>query len=321
MTSRQSLAGLPMKSSATPAWSARLRRVCGFPIRLASHVLLKVFMVGAHLMRDMDRVNLHAALDSVRRLDYPRQRVLMHVRSRWELARLRSASKEPWTIAWIESYIRPEDVLYDIGANVGAYALVAMRHTNGQGHVYAFEPGFETFASLCRNVVLNGCQHCITPLPVALGARTGRATFKYRDVGGGAALHAMGDRLPGKPGESCQAKPAYEQTVLAYRLDDLVAWFDLAPPNHIKLDVDGAELEVLRGAAGVLADARLRTVMLEMNEEEDPRGEVVEFLEARGLRLISRAQQAGRPAYGLFARSAVPIMEASSKTLLTPLTR
>src|SRR5262249_15125786 len=153
---------------------------------------------------------------------------------------------EPWTIDWLETCLRPGEVLYDIGANIGAYALVAAKVSGGQARVYAFEPGFANFAALCQNIVLNGCGECVVPLPIALGEKAGMMNWKYRNLSPGAASHALGGRLPGLPGESCRTEAPYEQLMPVHRLDDLLTQFGLPFPNHIKLDVDGTELEVLR---------------------------------------------------------------------------
>src|SRR5262245_25440744 len=74
-------------------------------------------------------------------LDYPRSDIYLDVQSSDEYyLRLRSCYKEPETVEWIEKFVRENDVFYDIGANVGAYSLIASRFANGKATVYAFEP-------------------------------------------------------------------------------------------------------------------------------------------------------------------------------------
>lgn len=215
-------------------------------------------------------------------LDYPGHDIRMELRSVAELSRLRSCLKEPMTVAWIERELGPGDVLYDIGANVGAYSLIACAATGGAAQVYAFEPSFSTFTALCTNLRLNRCGKAVLPLQLALSDRTELLSFNYSNVTTGAALHAVGEPLDmyGKP-----FVPAFVQPVLSYRLDDLVGAFDLAPPTHIKLDVDGAELLVLRGAERALGDQRLRSVLVELERASAMRDQIVDFLAGRGLRL------------------------------------
>ena len=216
-------------------------------------------------------------LGSTGLLDYPGGSIRMVVDSEAELPRLRSCFKEPETVAWIERFVRTDDVLFDIGANVGAYSLVANRATGGTCTVYAFEPSFSTFAQLSRNVALNGAEGRIIPVLVALSDVNGLVTFNYSTTDPGAALHALGESLD-SIGRSF--RPVFSQPVLSYRLDDFIAQFAVAPPNHIKLDVDGVELKVLRGASGVLANPLLRTVLVEVEPARPERSAIEELLAA-----------------------------------------
>jgi hypothetical protein len=76
------------------------------------------------------------------RLDYEPAEILVGVTSRAEiLSRLRPVAKEPWTVRWLERNIRTDDVLYDIGANVGAYTLIAAALRRRGVRVVAVEPG------------------------------------------------------------------------------------------------------------------------------------------------------------------------------------
>ena len=66
---------------------------------------------------------------------------------------------DPDTVVWLETYIQPNDVLYDIGAGIGEYSLIAGTHRNAL--VVAFEPGYATFKRLCEHVVLNDCRRSV----------------------------------------------------------------------------------------------------------------------------------------------------------------
>lgn len=233
------------------------------------------------------------------RLDYPGADVYLRLDSRYAPMRLRSCEKEPWTVEWLETSLRAGDVLYDIGANVGAYSLVASRQAGGDVRVVAFEPGFASFAALCDNIIVNDAADRVLPLSVTLDDRTELGVFNYRDIDSGSGLHSTGDRrfLKGR------FDPVYRQPVLLYRLDDLLATFDLPPPNHVKLDVDGAELSVLGGAEHVLSSSELRSLMIEVNEDEE--SAVVELLDRHGLELQARHVPATTHGhwYGLFGRA------------------
>lgn len=212
-------------------------------------------------------------------LDYAGGGIRLHVDSVVELAaRIHACRKEPETVAWIEGWVRPGDVFYDIGANVGAYALVADRHTRGGARVYAFEPGVVNYVQLSRNIFLNEAQGRLTPLHLALSDRTGLTTFVYSSLAPGAAFHQLAP---------AEGQGRLEQPVLTYRLDDAIASLGLPAPNHIKLDVDGHEAPILHGAAGALRDPSLRSLLVELDAAELPDGEAIELLRNAGFDLRS----------------------------------
>ena len=229
------------------------------------------------------------------RIDYEEAEILVGVTSRAEiLSRLRPCAKEPWTVQWLEETLRSGDVLYDIGANVGSYSLIAAALRSGV-RVVALEPGYANYAALCDNVLLNRQQDVITPLPVVLAEGTELRTLHYSDVAAGAAEHELRQK----------ENPAYRQPVLAYRLDDLVEQFGLPPPTLVKLDVDGGEAAVLAGATQTLARRELRSVLVEI--ERARTGDVVPFLDRAGLALRERIDDRDGEAlpyvwYGIFER-------------------
>jgi FkbM family methyltransferase len=218
-------------------------------------------------------------LEPVGVLDHPRHDVRMAVDNDVSILRLAACAKEPETVTWIEATFRPGDVLYDVGANVGAYSLLAYRHAGGNARVFAFEPVYSTYAALAHNVALNGAEGGVTPMNVALGDTTALVPMSFSDTRGGAASHTFGERSAGA--ESWQP-------VVAFRLDELVERFALPAPTHLKLDVDGAELAMLRGAPRTLDDPTLRTVLVEVTESEGMAAEVLAELAGHGFAESSR---------------------------------
>jgi FkbM family methyltransferase len=184
---------------------------------------------------------------------------------RWQygsLAEYRRLKKaEAWGAPiheWIDSF-SPADVFFDIGANIGGFALrVAARGVP----TVAIEPGADSFASLCQNARLNGLS--LTALPVAIAEATGLEPFHYRTVGAGSALHALGVAVDHR---GKRFTPVAVQHVIAYALDDVVEQFGLPPPTSIKIDVDGTEMRVLAGASRTLQSAT--QVLVELVEPRD----------------------------------------------------
>ena len=156
------------------------------------------------------RLKIRRALaQKVVRVDHPALDVRIRVTSA-ATARLRveSVAKEPWTVAWLERTVRPGDVVWDVGANVGVYALLAARLLGEEGTVVAVEPGYANFAALCDNIVLNGLSERVVPLPLVLGESTRLGSLGYSDLRAGSALHTAGRRgRAGLPAAGARAQP------------------------------------------------------------------------------------------------------------------
>ena len=210
------------------------------------------------------------------RLDYKPVEVLLHVDSPIEYqTRLHSCAKEPEMVEWIERSFAKGEVFYDIGANVGAYALLAAKTWGDEITVYAFEPAFPNFTQLCRNIRLNQCQNALVPLQIGLSNTTSLVPFNFADIDTGSALHALGEAVD-QTGQ--RFAPSLQLKVVSYRLDDLLDQFDLPVPNHIKMDVDGVEMEILRGAENLLRNPKIKDLMIEGEEGSGVMHEITNFL-------------------------------------------
>jgi FkbM family methyltransferase len=221
-------------------------------------------------------------------LDYAPHRIQLLVSSSEIGIRSISVEKEPFTVEWIESEIGPGDVFYDIGANVGAYSLIAAKATGNAARVFAFEPSASSFHDLSRNVLLNECAESVIPLPFAIWSETGPISFTASSPAAGASHHRAADALPsGEPDTVA---------VFGVRLDDLVERFGLAAPTHAKIDTDGYELEVLRGAERTLARPELRSLIVELDREDTSRSrEIKELLVDAGFDAGRRHERLATP--------------------------
>jgi len=170
-------------------------------------------------------------------------------------------TKEPDTLAWIDEFFRPGDVIYDVGANIGQYSLYAAKRLQRDCKVLAFEPEALNYAKLNRNIVLNGLTGVVIPYCLAVTEKMAFDVFYAQTFTPGAALHSWG--RPVTQGERPFA-PQNQQGMVGMSLDDLTGRFGLPFPNHIKIDVDGIEEEIIRGAQVTLADRRLRTALVEV---------------------------------------------------------
>lgn len=230
------------------------------------------------------KAGLKHFLNPTVKLDYRKRRIFLDADSGLSIHRARACEKEPETVQWIEECIKPNDVFYDVGANVGAYSLIASKSLDGQVRVFAFEPSFSTYAQLCRNIVLNHCEASIHPFLIALNDATRVVSFDYRSLDAGAAEHWLRDNVGSVLTVS---KPAYRQSLLAFSLDDLISTFDLPQPNHIKLDVDGAEHAIIQGAKKTIRDRALKSILVEVRKENGQAEQVETILRSAGFVLDS----------------------------------
>jgi FkbM family methyltransferase len=142
--------------------------------------------------------------------------------------------------------LRPGMVVYDVGANVGFTAVLAARLVTGAGQVVCFEPLPGNARQVAHNAALNGFGHVLVRQE-ALGKEDGEAAFTLSGSPTWGKLTAAGPA----PGAA-----AGVTRVPVCRLDAVVAEAGLAAPDLIKMDVEGAEADVLAGAAQTLAAAR-----------------------------------------------------------------
>lgn len=229
-------------------------------------------------------------------LDYPSADILLHVTTEVERKyRIHACRKEPWTVDWLDRFVQPGEVLYDIGANVGAFTLIA---AVGRGaRVVAFEPSYANYARLCENIQLNGCGGAVVAFPLPLAEANGMTSLLYRSVEVGQSRHSL--KTGWHFGQGTR-EGRVEQPMCTISLDTARGQFGWPAPAHIKLDVDGAELRVLHGAADTLRLPALRTLMAEVRL--DLWLEVRDFVTAAGFHVGSTIDRGDAPMYALFER-------------------
>ena len=214
-----------------------------------------------------------------------------------------SFRREPVTMYWLREIVKPTEVVYDVGANVGAYSLYAGHKMKASkerdaGAVYAFEPAFSNFFSLCRNLEVNDLNEIVTPFPLAFGKKRYETNFFLRSTTTGTALHGLDN--PSSEGKVFE--PVFQQGVGVVSLDEFVGNNNVRFPNHIKIDVDGSEREIVQGAEKTFCDTRLKSIMVEINEElyDD---EIDQMIKSKGFELIRAEEWAGKNTFNkLFCR-------------------
>jgi len=152
-------------------------------------------------------------------------------------------------------HLSPGDVFYDVGANVGFFSLLATKRVGVDGTVYAIEPVAENAAAIRRNAALNGLKN-LEVFEVAADEKSGAGELFVTSWDGGSSL--LADAL--SPSE-----PVQQRQVGVVTLDELIHSERLRPPTFVKIDVEGAELAVLRGMRNTLQDCR-PTVLYEVDD-------------------------------------------------------
>jgi FkbM family methyltransferase len=165
---------------------------------------------------------------------------------------------EPEVQAALQQHLRPRMIFYDIGANIGFYSLLAARLVGAEGHVVAFEADPEVAQRLREHVERNHFS-TISVEQKAVWSETGAVFFARTDP------KLSPDRGLGHVVDS--SAPGTTQ-LQAISLDDYLQ--TAAPPDVLKCDVEGAEVEVFNGAKRLLKENR-PILLCEMHSEENLR--------------------------------------------------
>lgn len=161
----------------------------------------------------------------------------------------------PWQPLWdpsvqicLNDLIKPGDIVFDIGANVGGFTVPMSRLVGLEGQVYAFEASPVTFNSLQRRINACACGN-VMAINRAVCATSGRVLDFYTSPGGAQSdsLHKHSDGL-------------MQMKVQSLSLDDFCRTLNVEP-RVIKMDIEGAEYEGLEGAKALLQKARPHLIL------------------------------------------------------------
>lgn len=151
--------------------------------------------------------------------------------------------------------LRPGDTVWDVGAGTGTYSILAALRVGPDGIVYAFEPARRARGLLWVNRLLNGVRGSLQLERVGLGAKASRAVLVGERGAAARCVAAEGgnEAAPGQP------------PVQLVRADELLGGTAVRPPDCIKIDVEGAEADVLKGLGRYLSEGRLRLILCEVH--------------------------------------------------------
>lgn len=184
--------------------------------------------------------------------------------------------------------LRPEDTFYDVGANVGLYACLAADVV--ENPVVAFEPHPENADRLAQNVARNDAD--VSVYRSALAGEDGTAELEIRLEKVGSAGHSLV-----KTSEEADRRVVGVET---RRGDGFIAAEGLPEPTVLKIDVEGAEYDILEGLEETLSRRECRLVYCEVHPERlrstgQSVAAVRERLEAHGFTVDDRSIRSGQP--------------------------
>ncbi|MEM3830151.1 MAG: FkbM family methyltransferase [Conexivisphaerales archaeon] len=152
---------------------------------------------------------------------------------------------------FLREIVKPKQNAIDVGANVGIYSAYLSRLVGKYGLVFAFEPFFATFSHLIKNI---GASENVKCFNIALGEKKGSIGLRLPQIRGGRINDPYVNVLPMQEGN-----------VIMDTLDNFISEHNIDSLSFMKVDVEGYEYNVFRGAKYTLE--KLRPIILTEIEE------------------------------------------------------
>lgn len=148
---------------------------------------------------------------------------------------------------FLRDQVTEGDIVLDIGAHIGLFSVAASTQVKPKGKVYAFEPAEETIPLLAKTVFLNQATDTISIIQAAVGEKSGTTTFYVSDIKGDNSNSLISYK---------DDRKLFAKEVTLYSIDEFIKLYKLKNLRFIKLDVEGAELDALKGASETLKNMR-----------------------------------------------------------------
>ena len=177
-------------------------------------------------------------------------------------------TKEPETLSWMDNF-QPHNskkiVFWDIGANIGLYSIYAAAKFKDI-EIISFEPSTSNTRTLSRNISINNFESKISIFPLALSDKENIISyFNETTFSEGGSISNFNSNIDyrGEIVKENQIKNKYN--LFGTSIDNLILNKILKVPNYIKIDVDGIEHFILKGAENLLKNQNLKELFIEMN--------------------------------------------------------
>ena len=182
---------------------------------------------------------------------------------------------DPRGIRYIKNQLYEGEVFVDIGANVGAYSLIASRFVGRSGKVIAFEPASKSFLRLSKNIIMNGLTNIIPERKAVLDKNTQVELYisNRHNMGMSSIFHH-------------DSESGVTEKVEAISLDEYAEKKSIERISLIKIDIEGSEMLALRGMPKIIERFRPK-ILIELKEEtlshsDYKVNDIVEFLANAG---------------------------------------
>jgi FkbM family methyltransferase len=228
-------------------------------------------------------LKLYVVKEFVNECSVRNTKINIGVKSAIELFRCETYNtKEPETLDWIEQF-KPGETLFDIGGNIGVYSLYAAKRGC---NVFTFEPESQNFSRLVNNVSLNSLTQ-IKPYCMGIADKSELSILYLTSLNAGDSQHQVGKKSDLFDREFQQIT----QGCVVFSLNDLCLKQGLPIPDHIKIDVDGLESQIIQGAGEVLKNSKVKTVLIEINKSPDDVYDVQKAIESCGFTLSNTSRR------------------------------
>lgn len=197
------------------------------------------------------------------------KKIIFFCPSRMTLGRVESLfTKEPETLKWIDkfkSYNSNKIVFWDIGANIGLYSIyAAIKFKNIE--IISFEPSTSNTRTLSRNISINNLDNKINIFPLALSDKENIISFfNETTFSEGSSISNFNSNIDYKGNTVKKNEIKNKYNIFGTSIDYLILNNIIKVPNYIKLDVDGIEHLILKGAQNLLKNNNLREFSIEIN--------------------------------------------------------
>lgn len=198
-------------------------------------------------------------------------------------------TKEPETIEWIDSFEKG-DILWDIGANIGCYSLYAAKKGNS---VLAFEPSAANYFLLQKNIECNQFDKKIQAFCLAFSDTSEIGYLNMSTIQMGGAINNFGDISDSIECVDEKHDVKFSQGMIGFSIDEFIRYYHIPTPNHIKIDVDGIENKIVRGAKHTLTNKKLKSLLIELDfNHPEYNKEIIRIVEEAGFTLGSKKHAA-----------------------------